>query len=229
VKHEVNPALALARHAFFAALDAEVLDAVVRRAVLRLYEKGAFIYVEGETVPGIYIVVSGTVRLFRTSEDGREQDLFHASASESLNDASAFDGKPTIATAQAIGPTMLVLISRDALAALMQDHPQIASAVIREMAARLRDLARLAGDLSLRRVIARMAGILLRLAGTRPVAELPTRNELAAMAGTVREVATRTLRQLEAAGVLRLEGRSVSIVDREQLERLSGERWPGTS
>jgi CRP-like cAMP-binding protein len=90
VKHEVNPALALARHAFFAALGADVLAAVVRRAVLRLYEKGAYIYVEGETVPGIYIVVSGTVRLFRTSEDGREQDLFHASASESLNDASAF-------------------------------------------------------------------------------------------------------------------------------------------
>ena len=229
MKQEVNPALALSRHAFFAALDADVLDAVVRRAVLRLYEKGAFIYVEGETVPGIYIVVSGTVRLFRTSEDGREQDLFHASASESLNDASAFDGKPTIATAQAIEPTMLVLISSDALAALMRDHPQIASAVIREMAARLRDLARLAGDLSLRRVVSRMAGILLRLAGTRPVAELPTRNELAAMVGTVREVATRTLRQLEAAGVLRLEGRSVSILDRGQLERLSGEHWPGTS
>jgi CRP/FNR family transcriptional regulator, cyclic AMP receptor protein len=229
VKHEVNPARALARHAFFAALDADVLDAVVRRAVLRLYEKGALIYVEGETVPGIYIVVSGTVRLFRTSEDGREQDLFHVSASESLNDASAFDGKPTIATAQAIEPTMLVLISRDALAALMRDHHQIATAVIREMAGRLRDLARLAGDLSLRRVISRMAGVLLRLADIRAVAELPTRNELAAMVGTVREVATRTLRQLEAAGALRLEGRSVSILDRGQLERLSGERWPGTS
>lgn len=227
--HEVDPALALARHAFFAALDADVLDAVVRRAVLRLYEKGAYVYVEGETAPGIYIVVSGTVRLFRTSEDGREQDLFHASASESLNDASAFDGKPTIATAQAIEPTMLVLIGREALTALMRDHPQIASAVIREMAARLRDLARLAGDLSLRRVISRLAGVLLRLAGARSVAELPTRNELAAMVGTVREVATRTLRQLEAAGVLRLEGRSVSILDRRELERLSGERWPGTS
>ena len=52
VTHEVNPALALARHAFFAALDADVLDAVVRRAVLRLYEKGAYVYVEGETALG---------------------------------------------------------------------------------------------------------------------------------------------------------------------------------
>lgn len=229
MKHEVNPATALARHPFFAALDADVLDVVVRRAILRLYEKGAFIYVEGESVPGLYIVMSGTVRLFRTSEDGREQDLFHTSASESLNDASAFDGKPTIATAQAVEPTLILLISAESLAALMRDYHQIAAAVVRVIAGRLRDLARLAGDLSLRRVISRMAGALLRLAGSRAVVDLPTRNELAAMVGTVREVATRTLRQLEEAGAIRLEGRTVSILDRAELERLSGERWPGTS
>lgn len=229
VKHEVSPAAALARHPFFAALAPDVLDAVIRRAVLRLYEKGAFIYVEGEAAPGLYIVVSGTVRLFRTSEDGREQDLFHASASESLNDASAFDGKPTIATAQAVEPTVILLISRDSLASLMREYHQIALEVVRAMAGRLRDLARLAGDLSLRRVASRTAGVLLRLAGPATVVALPTRAELAAMVGTVREVATRTLRQLEAAGTIRLEGRSVSILDRAELERLSGERWPGTS
>jgi CRP/FNR family transcriptional regulator len=228
-RHEINPAAALAQNPFFEALPPDVLDAVVRRAVLRLYEKGAFIYVEGESSPGLYVVVSGTVRLFRTSEDGREQDLFHASASESLNDAAAFDGKPTIATAQAIEPSVIMLIGGDSLAALMRDHHQIAVEVVRVMAGRLRDLARLAGDLSLRRVVSRMAGALLRFAGPREVAQLPTRNELAAIVGTVREVATRTLRQLETAGAIRLDGRSVSILDRGQLERLSGERWPGTS
>ena len=225
--HEVDPATALARHPFFTGLAPDVLDAVIRRAVLRLYEKGAFIYVEGETVPGLYIVVSGTVRLFRTSEDGREQDLFHPSQSESLNDASAFDGKPTIATAQAVEPTVVLLINEESLASLMRDYHQIALGVVRVLAGRLRDLARLAGDLSLRRVVSRIAGVLLRLAGSGTVAVLPTRNELAAMVGTVREVATRTLRQLETAGAIRLEGRSVSILDRGELERLSGEKWPG--
>jgi CRP/FNR family transcriptional regulator len=229
VQHEINPATALGRHPFFAGLDGDVLDAVGRRTVLRMYEKGAFVYVEGESVPGLFVVVSGTVRLFRTSEDGREQDLFHSSAGESLNDASAFDGKPTIATAQATEPTLVVLISADALTGLMRDYHQIAAAVVRVMAGRLRDLARLAGDLSLRRVVSRTAGVLLRLAGARAVADLPTRNELAAMVGTVREVATRTLRQLEEAGAIRLEHRAATILDRGQLERLSGERWPGAS
>jgi CRP/FNR family transcriptional regulator len=229
VTHEVNPASALARHPFFSALDPGVLDVVVRRAVLRLYEKGAFIYVEGESVPGLYIVVSGTVRIFKTSDEGREQDLFHSSASESLNDASAFDGKPTIASAQAIESSVVLLISGDALAALMRDYHQIGAGVVRVMAGRLRDLARLASDLSLRPVASRMAGVLLRLAGPNSAADLPTRNELAAMVGTVREVATRTLRQLEETGSIRLGRRSASILDRKQLERLSGERWPGAS
>ena len=133
------------------------------------YERGALIYIEGETAPGLYIVVSGTVRMFKTSDEGREQDLFHATASESLNDASAFDGKPTIASAQAIEPSVVLLISGEALAALMRDYHQIGVGVVRVMAGRLRDLARLASDLSLRPVVSRMAGVLLRLAGPNPV------------------------------------------------------------
>jgi hypothetical protein len=49
------------------------------------------------------------------------------------------------------------------------------------------------------------------------------------MVGTVREVATRTLRQLESSGAIRLERGFVVIVDRSRLEQLSGQRWPGVS
>jgi CRP/FNR family transcriptional regulator len=225
----VDPVSALGRHPFFAALAADVLAAVGRRAALRVYEKNALVYVEGESAPGLYVVASGTVRVFKMSEDGREQDLFQVSATESLNDVSAFDGNPTIANAQAMEPSVILLIGRDALTELMRQYPQISAGLVRAMAGRLREVARLAGDLSLRGVSARMAGTLLRLAGSSVVVNLPSRTELAAMVGTVREVATRTLRQLEVSGTIRLERRSVVIVDRGQLEQLSGQRWPGVS
>jgi CRP/FNR family transcriptional regulator len=225
----VDPVEALGRHPFFATLAPDVLAVVARHAVLRVYERNALVYVEGESSPGLYVVASGAVRVFKTSEDGRELDLFQVSAAESLNDASAFDGHPTIANAQAIEPTVVLLIGRDALAELMREYPQLSAAVVRAMAGRLREVARLAGDLSLRGVSSRMAGTLLRLAGPSAVATLPSRSELAAMVGTVREVAARTLRQLELAGTIRLERRSAVIVDRAQLERLSGRRWPGVS
>jgi CRP/FNR family transcriptional regulator len=225
----VSPAEILARHPFFAELGADALDAVARRAVIRMYEKNALVYVEGEFAPGLYVVAAGKVRVFKTSEDGREQDLFHASASESINEASAFDSGPTIANAQATEPSVLLLMGRDGLADVMRQYPQIGAAVLRVFGARLRALASLVGDLSLRDVVSRMAGVLLRLAGRAETVKVPTRTELAAMVGTVREVATRTLRQLESSGAIRLERGFVVIVDRSRLEQLSGQRWPGLS
>jgi CRP/FNR family transcriptional regulator, cyclic AMP receptor protein len=127
-----------------------------------------------------------------------------------------------MANAQATEPSVVLLIGREALASLIHEYPQIGLATSRVLAGRLRDMAQVAGDLSLRGVLPRMAGLLLRLAGTSSVASLPTRNELAAMVGTVREVATRSLRQLESSGAIRLDARSAVILDRAQLERHSG-------
>ena len=225
----VNPLEVLARHPFFAGLGADVLDAVTRRAVIRVYEKNALVYVEGEPAPGLYVVASGKVRVYKTSEDGREQDLFQASAGESINEASAFEAGPTIANAQVTEPSVLLLVSHEALADLMRQHPQIGMAVVRVFSARLRELASLAGDLSLRDVVARMAAVLLRLAGQNAVVRVPSRAELATMVGTVREVITRTLRHLESAGAIRLERGTVVILDRTRLEQLSGHRGPAVS
>jgi len=225
----LNLLAVLARHPFFAGLGADALDALTRRAVIRLYEKNALVYVEGEPAPGLYVVASGKVRVFKTSEDGREQDLFQASTSESINEAAAFDAGPTIANAQATEPSVLLLVGREALADLMRQYPEIGAAVLRVFAARVRELASLAGDLSLRDVVSRLAGVLLRLAGPSAAVKVPTRTELAAMVGTVREVATRTLRHLESSGAIRLERGTVVILDRARLEQLSGHRWPGVS
>jgi CRP-like cAMP-binding protein len=219
----------LGRHPFFASLDAVSLQDVTRHAVIRVYERGSLVFLEAEPAPGLYVVASGQVRVFKMSPDGREQELFHASVGESINEASALDGQPAIANAQATEPSVLALIGRDALAALVHEYPQIGLEMSRVLAGRLRDMARLAGDLSLRGVVPRMASLLLRLAGPGALVPLPRRGELAAMVGTVREVATRSLRQLEGSGAIRLEARSAVIVDRAQLERHAGRRLPTAS
>ena len=217
----------LGRHPYFHSLPPTVLKVVESRVVTRAYEKGSLVYLEGEPSQGLYLVASGSIRVFKASDDGREQDLHHLGPGQSFSDAAAFDGGPTIANAQATESSVILLLSREALIELLRAHPDIGLGVARVLAGRLREISSLAGDLSLRHVMARVAGIIGRLAGSGGAATLPTRQELAAMTGTVREVATRALRELAKTGVIRLGSRGqVAIVDRAALERLSGSPLP---
>ncbi|MBI4561021.1 MAG: Crp/Fnr family transcriptional regulator [Candidatus Rokubacteria bacterium] len=223
----IEPLTILSRHPYFASLPATTLRAVGRRVVTRRYKKGAIIFAEAEPPRGLYLVCSGAVRVFKSSEDGKEQVLHHITPGQSFNDVAMFDGGPSPANAQAVEPTTVLLVSRAALLELMRRYPEIALAVIQGFAARLRQMSSLVEDLSLRHVVSRVAGVVLRLSNGTAVATLPTRQELAAMVGTVREVATRALRHLERLGSIRLgPARRATLLDRGTLQRLSGGAWP---
>jgi CRP/FNR family transcriptional regulator len=219
----VDPLAILSRHAYFTPLPATILAAVGRRVLTRTYAKGALVYAEGDASHGLYLVASGSVRVFKSSEAGKEQDLHHIGAGESFGDAAAFDGEPTIANAEAMEATVVLVVPRDALRDLMLKHPEIALSVTQVLASRVRDLSALAAELALRHVESRIARVLLRLPSSDGVVTLPARHELAAMVGTVREVATRGLRQLQQAGLIEVEPRRrVRIRDRRALEALTG-------
>ena len=65
----------LAQHPYFVSLPPAALKAVESRVVARAYEKGGLVYLEGEPSQGLYLVASGSIRVFKASDDGREQDL----------------------------------------------------------------------------------------------------------------------------------------------------------
>src|SRR5438034_785498 len=197
----------LSRHPYFASLPPNILAAIRDRLIRRHYEKAALIYSEGQPSQGLYLVESGTVRIFKSSADGREQDLHHIATGQSFSDAAALDGAPTIANAEAMEPAVVLLVPRDALRGLIMRYPEIGLSISHVLAQRVRELSALVGELSLRHVVSRLATVLLRLAGPGSVAVLPAQHELAAQIGTVREVAARGLRYLERLGAIRLEPR----------------------
>jgi len=211
----------LGRHPYFAGLPPKILAAIRGRVITKRYKKGAVIYAEGEASPGLYLVESGTVRIYKGSADGREQDLHRVAAGQSFNDAAALDGASTVATAEAREPTVVQLVPRDALRDLILRHPEIGLSVSHVLAERVRELSALVGELSLQHVVSRLAAFVLRSADARSVVMLPTRQDLAARIGTVREVAARGLRHLEQLGCIRIEpGRRAIVLDRRMLDRL---------
>lgn len=218
----IDPLAVLRQHPYFATVPASVLGAVGRHVIVKTYGRGALIFAEGDRAQGLHLVASGAVRVFKASPEGKEQVLHHIGPGQSFNDVAAFDGGPSPASAQAVEPTTVLLVRGESLVELMRRHPEIALAVVRALSARLRQMSNLVEDLALRHVVSRVAAALLRLAGDGAVALLPTRQELAAMVGTVREVATRALVHLERQGAVRLgPGRRATILDRPTLHRLS--------
>ena len=168
-----DPLAILSRHPYFASLPPNILAAIRDRLIRRHYEKAALIYSEGQPSQGLYLVESGTVRIFKSSADGREQDLHHIATGQSFSDAAALDGAPTIANAEAMEPAVVLLVPRDALRGLIMRYPEIGLSISHVLAQRVRELSALVGELSLRHVVSRLATVLLRLPDPAPSPSFP--------------------------------------------------------
>ena len=208
---------------YFSGLDLSELDSIIKFVFEKTAERGESILLEGEPAEALYFVASGAVKVTKTSAEGKEQILYLIRPGESLNEVPVFDNGLNPASAQAMGPVVLHGIRRHDLDTILRDHPQVPLNVIRILAFRIRNLVSLVEDLSFRQVIGRVAKILLEQAGdgTGPKPRL-TQQEMAAMAGTAREVVGRSLRSLEDEGAIRLDRHRIVVTDRKALREMAG-------
>jgi CRP/FNR family transcriptional regulator len=212
---------ALRQIPLFAPLAPEDLAQVARVAVERSYQRGSVILIGGDTNGALYFVRSGLVKVFKTSEEGKEQVLRLIAAGHTFNDVPALDGGPNPASAMAMEPTVTYAIGGTELRRLIAERPGVAVAAVRALASTLRYLVTLVEDLSFRTVRERVAKILVEQEqntpeGTRPRHRL-TQQEMAAMAGTAREMVGRALKDLEAAGAIQLEQGRITVLSRDRL------------
>jgi len=213
---------------YFAALGPEERAAVAARARRRPLHAGEVLFVEGEPGAGLFIVLSGLVKLYKTSPDGKEQVVRHMGPGDSFNEVPVFDGGPNPVSAAAVEAGEAIVFSREAVLELLRSYPAFGGAVVHVFASRLRHLIALVEDLSFRQVTARVARILLQSvdphegvgAGAGVRAHV-TQREIAEMAGTSREVAARALKALEGARAIELRRGSIHISDPVALRTLS--------
>jgi len=204
---------------YFAPLDEDTLASIAAIAVRRVYEPDEVIFLEGDPCAGLFIVQTGHVKIYTASPEGREQILTIIGPRDSFNDVAVFDGGPNPASAQAMEAVELLVIERPTMLNLFERYPKLAQAVVTVLAARARMLVRMVEDLSLRSVTGRLAKLLLDQALQGSEAVPLTRQQMAARLGTIREMVSRALRQLEDEGLVRREGHEIIITDRTALER----------
>ena len=210
----------------FAALDESEISSLAARCGIRPYSSGEILFSEGEPCKGLYIVVSGRVRIFKTSVNGREHVLAVEGPGASVAELPVFDGGNYPASGSAIEKTEVLFISRADLRAICLEKPEVSLKMLQVVGKRLRRLVAIIEELSFTTVRHRLISWLLRQANTegRPgdrgmvVSLNATHQELAAQIGTVRELVSRNLARLQAQSFIEMNGREITILDPDGLE-----------
>ncbi len=207
----------------FADLDEVSASALLSRGTIQHYHKGQPLFDEGDACRGLFLIQSGAVKIYKLSESGREQILAILRAGDSVAELPLFDRAPYPASAAALEPNTILFIPLHRFDAEMERNPRLALAIIRTLARRMRTLVDLIADLSLRQVRQRLARLLLEESGGRAEFRLEfTNEELAARLGSVRDVISRTLSGLQNDGLIRVQGRRISLLDPDALREEAG-------
>jgi CRP/FNR family transcriptional regulator, cyclic AMP receptor protein len=221
----------LRRVSLFSELSAEELEKVARVAVPRSYPAGSIILREGDPGDTCYIIRSGTARVVRQHADGRAITLTNLGPGEIFGELAMFDGDVRSATVEAVDEVRAVAILASDLKHLLAEHPEIAVKLLGALAERLRETNARISRQSFQKVSSRVAGVLVELAekGTRaasrpgdPSGEVVVRStqaDLAQLAGTSREAASRFLATLQRAGVLTTRRGRIVVHDPAALHR----------
>ncbi len=218
---------ALRKAGLFQGVDAEDIEALAGEFEIFDAPRGQVLFTEGEPGDSLYIVLSGKVKLGRRASDGRENLVAVMGPSDQFGELSLFDPGPRTATAVVVTDGRIARLPKQALQKWVQERPQIAMQLLRVVARRLRRTNTMLADLIFVDVPGRVAKQLLQLAqrfgsvdgGQLRVTHDLTQEELAQLVGASRETVNKALADFAARGWLRLEGKSVVILDRERLSR----------
>lgn len=226
--HREQISSALKRAQLFAGLSEQEMQSLSARAVRKLYQPGELLFSEGEPCVGLYVVLNGRIRIFKTSVSGREQVLAIEGPGSSVAELPVFDGGRYPASVAAIDSSEMIFISRKDFQAFCLEHPQVALKVLAVVGSRLRRLVGIIEELSFTTVRQRLVSHLLRLAediGTQTDQGIEiilpgSHQDLAHQIGTVRELVSRNLSRLQAEGLLEVDARQILIRDLKGLHAI---------
>lgn len=195
---------------FLAELDARTLELLASRCVPRAVGAGFILFRSGDTCNGLYLVIEGRVRIFRTSPDGREQTLAVEGPGRPVAELPLVDGGTYPASASTLVPSRLAFLPRADFEHAFRSDPDVASAVLVALGTRLRHFVQLVETLAFRDVAARLAMLLADYAerdgrasdGVVHLELMRTQEELASEIGTARESVSRALKQLRSQGMV---------------------------
>ena len=211
----------------FSTLSPEELEHVAQVAMPRRFQAGEIVFKEGDEGSTCYVVRSGRARAVREHPDGRSITLAHFGPGDIFGEMAMLDGDRRSATVESIDETDAIAILSADMHRLLREYPDISVKLIAALGRRLRDTNERLARQSFQTVQSRVAAVLAELvASARDEGEAEgdvvitlTQAELARLAGSSRESASRSLAVLERAGIISQGRGRLTVHDPESLER----------
>lgn len=187
----------------------------------RTFSKNTTVLIEEDTGSTMFIILKGSVKITRISEEGREVILSILNEGDFFGEMSIIDDEPRSANAVTLEKSQLLVIHRKDFFQMLHDYPQITINLLKEFAHRLRRGDSQIKSLSLHDAVSKVASTLLRISddsgtiynGCVTINKLPPQQDLASMAGTSRETISRSIGTLTKLGYLKKEEGHLMILD----------------
>ena len=202
-------------------LNENDLGHIADKMVAKRFENGNYIFLEDSDGEQCFFVLEGSVKVTRLSKDGREVILAMLNEGDFFGEMSLLDGESRSANVIALEKTKVLTLDRNDFIAVVNDYPQIAVQLLKELARRLRKSDRQIASLSLSDAEKRIALCIIRFAdeqgviqnGKVSIPKTPIQQDIANMAGTSRETVSRALGLLEKEDLIERHGRELIILD----------------
>ena len=223
INFKINPAV-LKSVPLFASFSDQQIVTLLNYVQHRSFARHIFVLQMGDETDSIYIVLSGKVKVVITDDQGREVILGFMGPQEFFGEMGILDDQPRSASVYTLEPCEMLRLSKAAFMNCLKEHSEVAMLVIRNLVKRLRAADRKIESLALVDVSGRVARLLIDMAqeidGKLVVVRAPAKQEIARMIGASREMVSRVVKELELRGLIRIERRSIEIVDRNMSKSL---------
>jgi CRP/FNR family cyclic AMP-dependent transcriptional regulator len=211
--------IALRTFSLFQGLPDERMANVARCAMMRRVPRGQAVVHAGDQPDYVYFVLTGSLKVLVSDEDGREVILTILGQGELFGEMGIFDEQPRSASVVAVQASDLIMISKQDFKQLMREDFDIAWRIMSNLADRLRNADRKIESLALMDVYGRVAHLLLEMAeqrdGETVVVRKISKQDIAKMIGASREMVSRVMKDLGVQGLI--EETANGIVLRERI------------
>ena len=196
-------------------LSEDELNLLARVVSRKSYARGSQILGAGDPTDSLYILISGRIKVFMSDLDGKEVILSILGPNEFVGEMGLIDNSPRSANVVALEPCEVVCISKPDFKRCLADNFDMAMTVMRGLVKRLREADNQIGSLALMDVFGRVARLLLESAelidGERVVTKKLSKQDIARMIGASREMVSRVMKHLQAAGYIEIRPNAIVI------------------